>query len=54
MHKMYHKQCKSIEYMSAACVKGKCSPSLGLCILQHSLGLELAFTQLECIAVLFL
>lgn len=39
--------------MSAACVKGKCFP-LGLCILQYSLRLELAFTQLECIAVLFL
>lgn len=54
MREMYCKHCKSIEYVSAVCVKGKCSPSLGLCIVQDSLGQELALTQLECIVVLFL
>lgn len=34
--------------MSAACIKEKCSPSLGLFILQDSLGLEMVFTQMRC------
>lgn len=37
--------------MSVACMKDKCSPPLGLCILRGSLGLELALTQLHWVFV---
>lgn len=37
--------------MSVACMKDKCSPPLGLCILRGSVGLELALTQLHWVFV---